>query len=309
MLARPTLPLIKRLPAVRGELIANASLRGLTWFRTGGKAEVLFKPANTLDLQTFRRELDPRINVTVLGLGSNVLVRDGGVEGVVILLGKAFRNIIFKNNEVIAEAGVSSVALSRACREKSLGGLEFLSGIPGSVGGALRMNAGAYGREMKDVLISAQVVDPAGALQDIPMKDFGFSYRSSALDPKWVAVSARISCTNAERDEIERRMVKIENHRRSTQPIQVRTGGSTFKNLEKIRAWELIASSGCRGLRVGDAVVSEKHCNFLINRGNASAQDIEELGEKVRDCVKRHTGINLEWEIKRIGVKAREIIQ
>ncbi|MEE2661477.1 MAG: UDP-N-acetylmuramate dehydrogenase [Pseudomonadota bacterium] len=304
---RSTPHLIKRLPAVRGELIANASLQRLTWFRTGGKAEVLFKPADTEDLQTFRRELDPQINVTVIGLGSNILIRDGGVKGVVIVLGKGFGKITFNNTEVIAQAGVSSVTLSRACREKSLGGLEFLSGIPGSIGGALRMNAGAYGREIKDVLISAQALDPAGLLRDLPMKDFGFSYRSSALNQKWVFVSARLSCTIVQRDEIERRMVKIENHRRSTQPIQVRTGGSTFKNLEKIKAWKLIASAGCRGLSVGDAIVSERHCNFLINRGNASAGDIENLGEKVRDRVKRHTGVSLEWEIERIGIKAREI--
>jgi len=309
MLAHSTPPLITRLPAVRGKLIANASLRSLTWFRTGGKAEVLFKPADTEDLQTFRRELNPNINSTVIGLGSNVLIRDGGVEGVVILLGKAFAKISFNNHEVIAEAGVSSIALSRACREKSLGGLEFLSGIPGSIGGALRMNAGAYGREIKDVLISAQAVDPAGTLQDLTMKDFGFSYRSSALSQKWVFVSARLSCAIVERDEIERRMIEIENNRRSAQPIQVRTGGSTFKNLEMIKAWKLIASAGCRGLTVGDAMVSEKHCNFIINRGNASAQDIEDLGEKVRNRVQRHTGVNLEWEIERIGMKAREIIQ
>lgn len=309
MLAHSTPPLITRLPAVRGKLIANASLRSLTWFRTGGKAEVLFKPADTEDLQTFRRELNPNINSTVIGLGSNVLIRDGGVEGVVILLGKAFAKISFNNQEVIAEAGVSSIALSRACREKSLGGLEFLSGIPGSIGGALRMNAGAYGREIKDVLISAQAVDPAGTLQDLTMKDFGFSYRSSALSQKWVFVSARLSCAIVERDEIERRMIEIENNRRSAQPIQVRTGGSTFKNLEMIKAWKLIASAGCRGLTVGDAMVSEKHCNFIINRGNASAQDIEDLGEKVRNRVQRHTGVNLEWEIERIGMKAREIIQ
>jgi len=309
VLMQSTPPLIKRLPSVRGKLIANASLRHLTWFRTGGKAEVLFRPADTEDLQTFRRELDPQINVTAIGLGSNILIRDGGVKGVVILLGKAFRKITFNNTEVIAEAGVSSVTLSRACREKSLGGLEFLSGIPGSVGGALRMNAGAYGREIKDVLVSARALDPTGTLLNLPMKDFDFSYRSSALSQKWIFVSARLSCAMVERDEIERRMVEIENHRRSTQPVQVRTGGSTFKNLEKIKAWQLIASAGCRGLSVGDAIVSERHCNFLINRGNASARDIEDLGEEVRERVKRHSGVSLEWEIERIGTKAREIIQ
>jgi len=302
-------PLINRLPEVRGELIANASLHGLTWFRTGGEAEVLFKPADIEDLQQFQRELDPNIDVTVIGLGSNVLIRDGGVEGVVILLGKAFGKIIFNNNEVLAEAGVSSVTLSRACRERSLGGLEFLSGIPGSIGGALRMNAGAYGREIKDVLISAKALDPSAILRDLSMHDFGFSYRSSTLNQKWIFVAARLSCAIVEREEIERRMLEIENHRKSTQPIQVRTSGSTFKNIEKTKAWRLIATAGCRGLTVGDAIVSEKHCNFLINRGNASAQDIEELGEKVRDRVRRHTGIDLEWEIERIGIKARGITQ
>ena len=171
------------------------------------------------------------------------------------------------------------------------------------------MNAGAYGREIKDVLISAKAIDPAGILQDLSMQDFGFSYRSSALNKKWVFVSARLSCAIVKREEIDRRMLEIEKRRKSAQPIQVRTSGSTFKNLEKTKAWRLIATSGCRGLTVGDAIVSEKHCNFLINRGNASAQDIEELGEKVRDRVRRHTGIDLEWEIERIGIKAQEITQ
>ncbi len=306
MLAHNLPPLIDRLPATRGEIKEQADLSAITWFRTGGPAEILYRPADIGDLGALLRTLDPDIELTVLGLGSNVLIRDGGVPGVVVHLGKAFGQIEFDGNDVIAGAGALDVAVSRACRERNLGGLEFLNGIPGTIGGALRMNAGAYGREISDVLVSAQALDLSGQTHETPALDFGFSYRNTDIDPSWIFVSARLRTTPENREDIDRKMAEIGNDRRSSQPVQARTGGSTFKNPPGRKAWELIDQAGCRGLTVGDAQVSEQHCNFLINLGNATASDLEILGEEVRRRVKDNSGFVLEWEIRRIGVPAAE---
>jgi len=304
MLAHALPRLIDRLPAVRGEVSENAPLGGITWFRTGGPAEVLFWPADVDDLQTFIAALEPDIAVTVLGLGSNAMIRDGGVPGVVIHLGKNFGDISFDGDDVIAGAGALDVAVSRACRDRSLAGLEFLNGIPGTIGGALRMNAGAYGREMSDVLKTATAMDPAGRIHELSRADFGFAYRHSTVNQDWIFLSARMTGKPGDRADIDARMKEIAGDRKSSQPIQERTGGSTFKNPKNAKAWELIDAAGCRGLVVGDAMVSEQHCNFLINRGKATSHDLETLGEEVRRRVKERSGISLEWEIRRIGIPA-----
>lgn len=305
MLAHALPRLIDRLPPVRGKLTENAPISGITWFRTGGPAEVLFHPADREDLIDFVSALEPGIERTVLGLGSNALIRDGGLSGVVIHLGKALGDITFDGTEVTAGAGALDVAVAREGRDRSIGGLEFLSGIPGTIGGALRMNAGAYGREISDVLVSAEAIDPAGNLHALMPDDFGFSYRHSGIDESWIFLSARLSGIPGDRAAIDRRMMEIAEDRKSSQPVQARTGGSTFKNPPGAKAWELIDAAGCRGLVIGDAMVSEQHCNFLINRGNATARDLEALGEEVRKRVEQHSGVVLEWEIRRIGAEPK----
>ena len=300
--------IIDKIPETRGIITENAPLAGINWFRTGGKAEVLFQPADADDLRLFLRDLKPRIHITVLGLGSNSLIRDGGVPGIVIHLGKNFNEIVFDGEDVLAGAGALDVAVSRACRNHSLAGLEFLSGIPGTIGGALRMNAGAYGREIADVLISAKAIGPDGQIHEISAEDFGFAYRHVALKEDWIFISARMHGSADDRTKIDARMSKIARDRRSTQPIQQQTSGSTFKNPPGAKAWQLIEAAGCRGLSVGDAIVSEQHCNFLINLGNATAEDLETLGEEVRDRVKRQSGVLLEWEIQRIGIPLGTVI-
>tara|TARA_R110002072_G_scaffold78386_10_gene181727 strand:- start:1694 stop:2623 length:930 start_codon:yes stop_codon:yes gene_type:complete len=305
MLAHALPRLIDRLPPVRGALTEDARISGITWFRTGGPAEVLFHPADREDLIAFLSALDPDIDRTVLGLGSNALIRDGGLPGVVIHLGKALGDISVDGTEITAGAGTLDVAVARAARDRDIAGLEFLSGIPGTIGGALRMNAGAYGHETSDVLISAEAIDPAGNIHPLTPADFGFSYRHSAIDETWIFLSARLAGEAGDRAEIDRRMAEIAEDRKSSQPIQSRTGGSTFKNPPGAKAWELIDAAGCRGLTIGDAMVSEQHCNFLINRGNATAHDLETLGEEVRTRVEAHSGIVLEWEIRRIGIAGK----
>ena len=304
MLAHALPRLIDRLPDVRGELSENAPLGGITWFRTGGPAEILFRPADVDDLRDFLAGVDRNIDITVLGLGSNALIRDGGIPGVVIHLGKNFSDISFDGDVVTAGTGTLDVAVARACRDRSLAGLEFLNGIPGTIGGALRMNAGAYGSEISDVLVSAQALDPRGRLHELTPAHFAFSYRHSGIDENWIFVTASLAGTPGDRAEIETRMSEITDDRKSSQPVQERTGGSTFKNPEGAKAWELIDAAGCRGLVIGDAMVSEQHCNFLINRGQATAHDLETLGEEVRRRVLEASGIALEWEIRRLGVRA-----
>lgn len=297
----PSASLLSQLPAARGSLTADAPLQNSTWFRVGGNAEMLFKPADENDLCYFLKNLSAAIPVTILGLASNVIVRDGGIAGVVIRLGPEFRSIAVDGNHVTAGAGAVDALVARAALSHSLKGLEFLSGIPGSIGGALRMNAGAYGSEIKDVLVSARAVDRNGAVHTLTAANMGFSYRHSGIPEDWVFVSATLKAEPGDHAAIAAKMDAIQKARGETQPIRSYTGGSTFANPDGKKAWELIDAAGCRGLRIGGAEVSTQHCNFLINTGNASAADLETLGETVRARVQTSSGIDLRWEIKRFG--------
>ena len=293
--------LIDRLPRPRGRLTADAPLGPQTWFATGGPAEVLFRPADTEDLASFLEVLPIDVPVTVLGVGSNLLVRDGGVKGVVVRLMRGFTAIAVDGNELVAGAGAPDLNVALTAREHALAGLEFLSGIPGTIGGAVRMNAGAYGGELARVLLSAEAVDRAGKVHRISVSEFTFSYRHSSAPADWIFTSARLHAEPGDQLVIGRRIAEIDTARTESQP-RSRTGGSTFVNPPGHKAWELIDQAGCRGLRLGDAQVSEKHCNFLINLGAASAADLEALGEEVRRRVLDKSGVRLDWEIRRIGV-------
>jgi len=294
--------LIERLPEVRGRLSAGASLAKVTWFGVGGPAEVLFKPANADDLSHFLKHKPADVPVTVIGVGSNVLVRDGGVPGVVVRLGRGFASILVNKADVIVGAGALDGNVALAAMQADVSGLEFLSGVPGTIGGALRMNAGAYGAEMKDIVIGAVALDGDGNRHELSAEDLGFSYRKSTVPADWVFVEAHLRGFAGQVEDIRARMDDIRLAREDSQPLRTSTGGSTFKNPEDHKAWQLIDEAGCRGLRIGGAQVSEKHCNFLINHGTATASDIENLGEEVRKRVKATTGIDLTWEIRRIGV-------
>jgi UDP-N-acetylmuramate dehydrogenase len=295
--------LVGRLPQVRGRLEAAFPLSGFTWFRVGGAAEVLFTPADTEDLSEFLRALDADIPVTVIGVGSNLLVRDGGVPGVVIRLGRGFGAVaIEETTRVRAGAAVPDVKVARAALDAGLSGLTFFRGIPGTIGGALRMNGGAYGRETQDVLVQARAVDRAGDVRVLSVEDMSYSYRHCGAPDDLIFVEALFQGEPGDAGVIAGEMKAITQARESTQPVRSRTGGSTFKNPQGGKAWELIDSAGMRGFSVGAAMVSEKHCNFLINTGGASAQDLETLGETVRARVLEHSGVALEWEIRRIGV-------
>lgn len=289
---------------VRGELKANAPLKNTTWFKVGGNAEYLFTPADEDDLAQFLKQLPAAVPVTVLGLASNIIVRDGGIDGVVIRLSAGFKNIRVENTIMEVGAGVSDAYASRQALANSLTGIEFMSGIPGSIGGGLRMNAGAYGREFKDVVIEARAVDRNGTIHILQHADFGFSYRHVHVAEDWIFTSCRLQLQKGEPSAIKAAMDDIQNKRGSTQPIRSYTGGSTFANPDGHKSWQLIDAAGCRGLTMGGAEVSTQHCNFLINTGNASAADLENLGETVRQKVKENAGIELRWEIKRIGKKA-----
>jgi UDP-N-acetylmuramate dehydrogenase len=292
--------LIDRLPKPRGRLTADAPLGPQTWFRAGGPAEVLFRPADVEDLSSFLKSLPANVPVTVLGVGSNVIVRDGGIKGVVIRLMRGFTGIAIEGNEVVAGAGSPDLNVALTARDHSLAGLEFLSGIPGTIGGAFPTNAGAYGGELSQVLISADAVDRAGKVRTVSAAQLDLSYRHSSAPADWIFTSARLKATPGDQLAIARRIAEIDGARAETQP-RSRTGGSTFANPEGRKAWELIDRAGCRGLKIGGAQVSEKHTNFLINTGNATAADIESLGEEVRRRVLEKTGVQLEWEIRRIG--------
>jgi len=298
--------LIARLPAVRGRYSENAPLGPVTWFRVGGPAEVMFRPIDVQDLAGFLAGKPADVPVTVLGVGSNLLVRDGGVPGVVVRLGRGFAGIDTEGDEVSAGAGALDVNVALAAGDAGIAGLEFLSGVPGTIGGALRMNAGAYGAEIKDVVVGARAVDPAGRDRDLDPEDLGFGYRCCAVPRDWIFVSARLRGQLGDRGAIARRTEEIRTARERTQPIRSRTGGSTFANPPGGKAWELIERAECRGLTLGGAQVSEKHCNFLINSGNATAADLEALGEEVRRRVFETSGVRLEWEIQRIGIAAEE---
>jgi len=293
--------LTARLPELRGRLMAKQPLGEFTWFRVGGPAQALFMPQDENDLAYVLRNL-PDIPVTVIGAGSNLIVRDGGVPGVVIRLGRGFNEIkVEANNRIRAGAAVLDVMVAREAQKAGIAGLAFLSGIPGSIGGALRMNGGAYGGETKDVLIEARGVDRAGTIRTFGNADMGFSYRHCSVPDDVIFTSATFQGRAGDPVQIAAEMTTIKKKREQSQPRN-RTGGSTFKNPPGHKAWQLIDAAGCRGLRVGGAQVSELHCNFLISGEGASASDIETLGETVRQRVKAHSGIELEWEIKRIGV-------
>ena len=291
------------LPKLRGRLLANQSLAELTWFRVGGPAQVLFTPADADDLAYFLAHLPSELPVYVVGVGSNLIVRDGGVPGVVIRLGRGFGEVrVVDGWRIRAGTAAPDVKVSRAAQEAAIAGLAFFRGIPGAVGGALRMNGGAYGRETKDALIEARGVDRGGRLRVFSNGDMHYSYRHCGAPDDIIFTQALFQGSAGDAAEIAAEMNKITESREATQPIKSRTGGSTFKNPPGHKAWQLIDAAGCRGLKVGDAQVSQMHCNFLINLGSATAADIETLGETVRRRVKEHAGIDLEWEIKRIGV-------
>ena len=292
-----------RMPSLRGRLMANQSLAELTWFRVGGPAQVLFMPEDEADLANFLAHLPSEIPVTVIGLGSNLIVRDGGVPGVVIRLGRGFGEVrVEDGSRIRAGTAAPDVKVSRAAQEAAIAGLAFFRGIPGAVGGALRMNGGAYGRETKDALIQARGLDRQGNVRVFANAEMHYSYRHCGAPDDIIFTQALFQGAPGDAAEIAAEMGKITESREATQPIKSRTGGSTFKNPPGHKAWRLIDAAGCRGLKVGDAQVSEMHCNFLINLGSASAADIETLGETVRRRVKEHSGVDLEWEIKRIGV-------
>lgn len=301
-----TKSILSNLPHVKGRLVEEASLARLSWFRTGGPAEVLFEPADEDDLVSFLRHLPLQMPITVIGVGSNLLVRDGGVDGVVIRLGRGFAETKVRGDVLKAGAGAMDVHVAKAAQRSGAAGLEFLVGIPGTIGGGLRMNAGAYNQEFKDALIHARAVDRYGHIHEFSVDDFGFGYRSCKIDPSMIFLCASFHITDGKPEDIQKRMDEISSTRQESQPIGTQTGGSTFKNPAGHKAWELIDAAGCRGLQVGDAQVSEKHCNFLINLGNATASDIETLGETVRKKVLEHSGVELEWEIDRIGKMSGE---
>lgn len=290
------------LPDLRGRLKANADLSGITWFRVGGPAQVLFTPADEADLSYFLKSIPPELPVFALGLGSNLLVRDGGVPGVVIRLGRGFGQIeVLDGHRVRVGTAVPDVKLSRAAAEAGIAGLHFYRGIPGSVGGALRMNAGAHGGETKDVLESVRAVDRQGNIHELSLADMGYSYRHCSLPKDYIFTSATFKGEPGEVADIQKQMEEVADYREQNQPIRERTGGSTFKNPPGNSSWKLVDAAGCRGLRVGGAQVSEMHCNFLINADGASGEDIERLGETVRARVKASSGISLNWEIIRLG--------
>lgn len=298
---RPTPPLIARLPEVRGRLEAEVPLGRFTWFKVGGPAEVLFRPADAEDLAAFLAACPDDVPVMVLGNASNMLVRDGGMRGVVIRLGRPFAHIAIDGARVRAGAGAADLTIARAARDAGLAGLEFLAGIPGTLGGAAFMNAGAYGRETKDIFVSCRTIDRDGGQHQIGLADMDFGYRRSALAAGRIVVEATLQGEPGDADDIAARMAEIQAERELSQPVRTPTGGSTFKNPDGHAAWELIDAAGCRGLRRGAAVVSEQHCNFLVNEGDASAADIEALGEEVRRRVEAQSGVVLEWEIRRVG--------
>ena len=293
------------MPPVRGRLTQGAALAPLVWFKAGGNAQWLFEPKDADDLSAFLSALDPAVPVMALGLGSNLIVRDGGVPGVVVRLGKAFSQVERLDAVTLrCGGGASGILVSSTARDAGIGGVEFLRSIPGTVGGFVRMNGGAYGREVKDVLTHADVVLRSGERVTLSLADLGYTYRHSALPDGAVVVSATFRGQHAEPAVVQAEMDRIAAAREASQPLRSKTGGSTFKNPDGHKAWALVDAAGCRGLRRGDAQVSEKHCNFLLNLGSATSADIEALGEEVRDKVKAQSGVTLEWEIQRVGVAA-----
>lgn len=290
------------LPPVRGRLTPDAPLAPLVWFKAGGAAQWLFEPADTDDLRDFLRGLDPATPVMGLGLGSNLIVRDGGVRGVVVRLGKPFAKVTADGLTLTCGGGASGILVSSTARDAGIAGVEFLRSIPGTVGGFVRMNGGAYGREVADVLVAAQVVTRNGTLTTLGPADLNYRYRHSDLPDGAIVVYATFRGEQGDSQAIQAEMDRIASAREASQPLRSKTGGSTFKNPDGHKAWALVDAAGCRGLRKGDAQVSEKHCNFLLNTGNATSADIEALGEEVRAKVLAASGMTLEWEIQRVGV-------
>ncbi|MEH6789067.1 UDP-N-acetylmuramate dehydrogenase [Parasphingorhabdus sp.] len=292
---------VATMPDTRGKLTESAPLAPLVWFKTGGPAQWLFEPKDIDDLQQFLRDLDPAIAVWPLGLGSNLIIRDGGIRGVVVRLGKAFAGIETDGLQICCGAGAPGISVASKARDQGIAGMEFLRGIPGTIGGAVRMNAGAYGREVCNILESADVVLRNGNRVTLPLADLGYTYRHSDLPEGSIVVSATFVGESGDPATIGAEMKRIAEEREASQPLRTKTGGSTYKNPEGKKAWQLVDEAGCRGLQVGQAQVSEKHCNFLINLGGATSADIEALGEEVRKRVKAHAGVELQWEIQRVG--------
>jgi UDP-N-acetylmuramate dehydrogenase len=303
MMAAAKIPtLAETLPPAKGRLQRNAPLGDKTWFRVGGAAEFLFRPADIDDLGAFLRDMPLDLPVTVIGAASNLIIRDGGIAGIVIRLARGFSDITVQGDGIVAGGAALDATVAEHAAQAGLTGLEFLSGIPGAVGGAVMMNAGAYGGDVASTLDWAEIVTRQGALLRLAAGEIGFSYRHSALPPECVVVRARFFAKPGEPAAIAARMAEIRASREATQPVRARTGGSTFRNPPQAKAWELIDGAGCRGLTRGGAQVSEKHCNFLLNTGSATAADLEGLGEEVRRRVHAACAVSLEWEIKRIGI-------
>lgn len=296
--------LLKKLPNVRGRLTYNVPLGHMTWFGVGGPAEALFKPADRDDLIDFVKNCPRDIPLTVLGVASNLIIRDGGIPGVVIRLGREFSEIKAEGECLHAGAAALDMNVALFALKNSITGLEFLSGIPGTIGGAVRMNAGAYGRETKDALLTAEILFHDGTVKQMTPAEMGMTYRHNALPEDVLILGGIFQGTAGDYAAIETKMMEIKTRRAESQPIKSKTGGSTFANPEGHKAWQLIDAAGCRGLTIGGAQMSEMHANFMLNTGHATAADLEKLGEEVRRRVHAHSGVTLEWEIKRIGVPA-----
>jgi UDP-N-acetylmuramate dehydrogenase len=303
-----TLSLMEQLPQVQGTYEAGVSMADMTWFRVGGPAEVLFKPANEDDLVHFLQNKPTDVPACVIGVGSNLLVRDGGIKGVVIKLSRGFSGYRMDGDVLHAGAATPDVKIALAMQEEGIAGLEFLRGVPGTLGGAVRMNAGAYEAEIKDVFVACFAIDMMGERHLLGPDDVTFSYRHSDIPDGWIITRIALQGRKDDPKAIGNRMADIADAREGSQPTRSRTGGSTFKNPDGKKAWELIDEAGCRGLQVGDAEVSLQHCNFLINLGHATARDLEQLGEEVRERVLASSGVNLEWEIRIVGDLASDSI-
>ncbi len=296
------------IPAPDGKLTANAPLAPLVWFKSGGAADLLFEPASTQALASFLRSLPDWVPVLALGLGSNLIIRDGGFPGVVVRLGKPFAKVdVLDATTLRCGGGASGILVSSTARDAGIGGLEFLRSIPGTVGGFVRMNGGAYGREVKDILVDCDIILRSGERQSLSLDALHYSYRHSQLPDGAVVIGATFRGVENAPEAIQAEMDRIAASREASQPLRSKTGGSTFKNPEGHKAWALVDAAGCRGLRIGGAQVSEKHTNFLINNGDATSADIEALGEAVRRRVKEHSGVELQWEIQRVGVPAENL--
>jgi len=295
--------LIARLPEVRGQYTANAPLKDNTWFRVGGPAEVLYKPADSEDLSFFLKNLSPEISFVLMGVGSNTLVRSGGVPGVVLKLGPSFSGITVEGETLHAGAAALDLNVARAARDAGLMGMEFLSGIPGTLGGAMRMNAGSYGSDIKHILETVTIVDHTGTIKTIGADQMALSYRQCDAPADWIFLAATLRGKPGDKEAIAARMKQIQAERTASQPIHEKTSGSTFANPPGAKAWELIEAAGGRNLRIGGAVMSDQHCNFMINTGAATPEDLETLGEEVRRRVKEKSGLELRWEIRIIGIK------